>query len=113
MSGGVFDGIWRFGRELEVFSPDSLSGRRFLGFLEPLSLTDGESFDRGKPYLIPKERFRLIAPTEEDFFAGTAKRLDCGGECFEVVSIKEIYLGEAVTHREVLLLRTGEVSDGV
>ena len=113
MSCGVFGGIWRFGRELEVFPPESSSGRRFLGFLEPLSLTDGESFDRGKPYLVPRERFRLIAPPEEDFFGGKARRVDCGGECFELVSIKEIYLGEAITHREALLLRTGEVSDGI
>lgn len=110
MKGEVFDGIWEFARSLTVFSPDGVESRLFLGFLEPLSLTDHVSSERKKPFILPKERFRLISQPAEDFYGGKAMLVACGGEIFEILSVKPVYLGEEVTHRECVLLRTGEVA---
>lgn len=111
MSGGAFDGIWEFARSLTVFSPDGLVSRQFLGFLEPLSFTAYESVAHKKPFLLPKEKFRLIAQPEEDFFGGGAERIACGGDAFEILSVKPVYIGEVITHRECVLLKTGEVEN--
>lgn len=111
MSNNVFDGIWEFARRLTVFSPDGLESRQFLGFLEPMSLTVYDDESRKKPFILPKEKFRLIAQPEEDFFGGSADRIVCGGCNFEILSVKPVFIGEKITHRECVLLKRGEVTD--
>lgn len=108
MKNGMFDGIWEFARSLTVFSADSSESRDFLGFLEPLSLTEYVAFERAKPFILPKERFRLIAHPDEDFFEGAARLVSCGGEMFEILAVKSVFLGEEITHRECVLQHLGE-----
>ncbi len=110
---GRFDGIWKYARSLIISAPDGSQSRPFLGFLEPISLTDPVSSERRRPFILPKEKFRLISEPGEDFYGGGAVYVSCAGEMFEVLSVKPVYIGGEITHRESVLVRTGEAaSDG-
>ncbi|MDR0951450.1 MAG: hypothetical protein LBM18_00795 [Oscillospiraceae bacterium] len=113
MSAGLFGEVWRFAGALTVFSLDGSESREFRGFLEPLSLTQEPEFSRERPFALPRERFRLISEPGEDFYGGSAIKISRGGEIYELLTVKPIYFGETVTHRESVLLRTGEVTADV
>lgn len=111
MKRGAFEGIWKFGRTLTIFDPDSSDSRTFLGFLEPLSLTGYQRSIRKKAAVLFKEKFRLIAEPGEDFYSGRAVKIACGADEFEILTIKTLYMGEKTSHRECILLRIGEVAE--
>lgn len=108
--GKVFGDIWCFGQTLTVFSDDGTNSRKFLGFIEPLGLKDTVAAVRKKPGIVRKEKYRLIAEPEEDFFGGCASCVGIDGHRFEILGIKKIYYGDKVSHRECVLIKTGEVT---
>ena len=109
MTNGVFDGVWRYGRRLLALDESSAGGREFYGFLEPMSLSSEISETRNKAGLVPSEEFRLIADPAESFAYGTATTIVSGNIKFEVLSVREVYDGEKISHRECVLLKVGEV----
>lgn len=109
---GRFDALWRFGRTVTAFDETSPAGRTFRGFLEPMDRRSSTEKIRTKAGFAPKEKFRLFAEPKEAFSAGEETRLVCGGEEFRLLRAKAMYDGETVTHRECVLLKTGEVKTG-
>ena len=109
MTAGVFDGIWSYGQKLIIHDKGEASGRSFMGFIEPLNLTADVSEAGNRAGLIPNEEYRLIAEPSETFPYGTDSVIVCGNTRFEVRSVKEIYSGEKIYHRECVLLKVGEV----
>jgi hypothetical protein len=103
----LFSGVWRFARRLTVYSPSGEASRSFLGFLEPLSLTEDKQYLRKKPFIVPKERYRLISEPGEDFYEGKADTVSCEGEVFELLTIKPLWAAGRISHRECILVRTG------
>lgn len=79
-----------------------------MGFIEPLNLTSGAPEVRNRAGLIPNEEYRLIAPPSETFPYGTESVIIFGNATFEMLSVKEIYSGEKVSHRECVLIKVGE-----
>ena len=110
MTKGAFEGVWRHGRRLIAFDESTSVGREFYGFIEPLSFGTEVSEVRDRAGIVPAEKYRLIAEPSEEFSCGTATRLVCGNMSFELVSVKEVFDGEKITHRECVLLKTGEVA---
>jgi hypothetical protein len=92
---------------------DGSECREFRGFLEPLSLTQEPEFSRERPFTLPRERFRLISEPDEDFYGGSALKISRDGEVYELLAVKPMYFGGTLTHRESVLLRTGEVTTDV
>ena len=109
MTDGFFDEAFRSGKILSVFDHITGQSRPFLGFLEPLSLTQTASSVRKKTGVIPTERFRLMAEAKEDFGGGDDKEIVCGSDEFELLSVKEFHYAGRLTHRECILLRKGRV----
>ncbi len=112
MSYGVFDGLWRFGQRMRAFDANSSGGRNFYGFIEPMSLSLVDSETRGRTGVSPQEQFWLIAEPSETFSGGTSTTIVCGSERFELLSVKEVFAGQRVSHRECVLLKVGEVDSG-
>lgn len=108
---GRFDCLWRFGRILTLFDTRSPSGRTFRGFLEPMDRRTSTERIRTKAGLATKEKYRLFAEPRETFPEGEGSRLQCGGEFFRLLRAKAMYDGETLTHRECVLLKTGEVTE--
>lgn len=106
---GRFDGLWRFGRTLTIFDSQSAEGRSFRGFLEPMDRRTSTERTRTKAGFAHKEKFRLLAEPKEQFPDGEGTKLVCGDEVFSLLRAKAMYDGEKVTHRECVLLKTGEV----
>lgn len=104
MIGSAVGKIWRFGRLMTAKDPNG-EERGFQGFLEHLTLSDGAAVERGRAGILQKERFRLIAEPEERFACGTATRVLCGGAEYRVLSIREVYVGGELSHRECILKR--------
>ena len=109
MTAGVFDEVWSYGQKLYAYDKGVTSGRSFSGFLEPLNLVTDVSETKTRVGLVPNEEYRLIAEPSEIFPYGTETVIACGSTKYEVISVKEIYCGEKVSHRECLLLKVGEV----
>lgn len=109
MSKGLSD-IWCFGQTLTVFSKDGTESHEFLGFIEPLSFTDTVTAVRKKPGILMKEKYRLIAEPNEDFYGGCASCVEYGGCRFEIISVKKIYFRDEICHSECVLIKTGEVT---
>ena len=109
---GRFDGLWRFGRSVTAFDAVSPTGRTFHGFLEPMDRRSSTEKIRTKAGFAPKEKYRLFAEPGEMFPDGEATKLVCGGEVFKLLRARAMYDGETVTHRECVLLKTGEVTTG-
>ncbi len=109
MKSGVFDGVWFHGQKLYAYDEGVTSGRSFLGFIEPSNLVADVAETRTRAGFVPNEEHRLIAAPWETFPYGTETVIVCGTAKFEVVSVKEIYNGEKVSHRECMLLKVGEV----
>ena len=109
---GRFDALWRFGRTVTAFDAASPAGRTFRGFLEPMDRRSSTEKIRTKEGFAPKEKFHLFAEPGETFPAGEGTKLVCGGEIFQLLRAKAMYDGETVTHRECVLLKTGEVKTG-
>ncbi|PKM72484.1 MAG: hypothetical protein CVU91_08825 [Firmicutes bacterium HGW-Firmicutes-16] len=109
MTSGVFDGIWSHGQKLFAYDEGVTSGRSFLGFIEPSNLVADVVEARTRVGFVPNEEHRLIATPSETFPYGTETMIVCGTAKFEVLSVKEIYSGEKVSHRECMLLKAGEV----
>lgn len=109
---GRLDALWRFGRTVTAFDAASPAGRTFRGFLEPMDRRSSTEKIRTKAGFAPKEKFRLFAEPGETFPAGEGTKLVCGGEIFQLLRAKAMYDGETVTHRECVLLKTGEVKTG-
>lgn len=105
----VFDGLWAFGQELKLVDARSAEGRWFRGFLEALG---AEDFDLRSPVgLVSKERFRLIAEPGEKFPCGRETVIFFRGMRYGILGIREIYAGEGISHRELVLSRQGEVDN--
>ena len=95
--------LWRYGRIMTA--ADESGERDFLGFLEPLS---GEAqVLRTKAGAVSRERFRLIAEPGEGFSAGLSTRVLCAGTEYRLLSIRDIYAGEVLSHRECVLRKAG------
>ncbi|MGI5979346.1 MAG: hypothetical protein ACOX66_07605 [Oscillospiraceae bacterium] len=109
---GRFDALWRFGRTLTTIDEVSPAGRTFRGFLEPMDRRASTEKIRTKVGFVPKEKFRLFAEPGETFPAGEGTKLVCGREVFRLLRAKAMYDGETLTHRECVLLKTGEVETG-
>lgn len=109
MTAGVFDGVWNYGQKLCAFDEGVTSGRSFLGFLEPLKLAADSSETRSGAGLVPNEEYRLIAAPSETFPYGTETVIVYGNAKFEVLSVKEIFNGGKISHRECVLLKVGGV----
>lgn len=105
----VFSGVWGYGQRLTVFDEASPEGRSFRGFLAPLGAGMGDFDYRSLIGEVSKERFLLIAEPEETFPHGCEGRIEFGGQRYAILGIREIYAGEAPSHREALLYRQGEV----
>jgi len=110
MTAGVFDGVWPYGQTLRAFDADSVNGREFTGFLEPLSLTDCDAEERTEAGIVCKEKYRLIASPSETFPYGPATLIVCGSIKYELLSIKEVQAGEKISHRECVLLKVGKAA---
>lgn len=111
MTGGISEGIWDFAQELTVCDPHGEADRVFRGFIEPLSMK--ACSEKGRlPGLKPRERMRLIAHPGEDFFGGEARRVLWDGRCFELMAVKQVYIGGTLCHRECVLLELREAFDG-
>ena len=109
MTARVFDEVWSYGQKFLAYDDGVTSGRSFLGFVEALNLAADSSETRVRAGLIKKEEYRLIAAPSETFPYKTETVIICGSSKFEVLSVKEIYNGEKVSHRECVLLKVGEV----
>ena len=109
MTKGVLDEIWSFGQKLFAFDASSVVGREFFGFLEPMSFGSAVSETRDRMGVVPTEEFRLIAAPTETFSCGSATQIICGNAKFELCSVKEVFDGEMISHRECVLLKVGEV----
>ena len=109
---GRFDALWRFGRSVTVFDTASPAGRTFRGFLEPMDRRSSTEKIRTKAGFAPKEKYRLFAEPEETFPDGEGTKLVCGDEVFKLLRARAMYDGGTVTHRECVLLKTGEVTTG-
>ena len=103
----ILDGLWQFGRMLFIRDEKSGEERAFRGFLEPLNLTAVEREKRSRAGVVQKEKFRLIAEPTESFFQGRDRLVRCGNSQFEIISIKELYCGDIISHRECILRRRG------
>ena len=110
MTAGVFDGVWPYGQTLRAFDADSVNGREFMGFIEPLSLADTVSEKRDRAGRVSEEKYRLIAAPAETFPYRSATLIVCGSAKYEILSIKEIHNGEKISHRECVLLKVGEAA---
>lgn len=106
---GRFDGLWRFGRTLTVFDADAPEGRTFRGFLEPMDRRTSTDRIRSKAGIIQREKYRLFAEPGEFFPGGEGSKITVGNEEFRLLRAKAMCDGETVTHRECVLLKTGEV----
>lgn len=102
--------LWRFGRIFSASDPQGGNKRSFKGFLEPLGTAETMSV-RTKAGLMSAERFRLIAEPGESFPEGVSARISCAGTNFRLLSIREIYAGGELSHRECVL-RKAEGSAG-
>lgn len=108
--GKEFGDIWYFAQTLTVFNTDGTKSHEFKGFIEPLGLTDTVTSIRKKPGIVKKEKYRLISEPEEDLYGCCASHVEFGGYRFEIISIKNIYYGDKVGHRECVLIKTGKVT---
>lgn len=109
MKKGIFDEVWRFGRKLLAFDAGSVAGREFYGFLEPMSFGFAVSETRDRMGVVPTEEYQLIAAPAETFPYGAATQIVCGNAKFELLAVKEVFVGEKISHRECVLLKVGEV----
>ena len=105
----VFSGVWGYGQRLTVFDEASPEGRSFCGFLSPLGAGTADFDYRSLIGEISKERFLLLAEPEEVFPHGCEARIVSRGQRYAILGIREIYVGEALSHREAVLYRQGEV----
>lgn len=105
----TFSGAWRYGQRLTVLDEASPEGRGFRGFLAPLGAGVGDFDYRSLIGEVSQERFLLIAEPEEAFPHGCEGRVVFKGQRYAILGIREIYAGEALSHREALLYRQGEV----
>ncbi len=112
MTAGVFDGVWPYGQKLYAYDGESTSGRVFSGFLEPVNLGSADLETRDRAGTVAEEMYRLIAAPKETFPYGTATVIVCGTVKYEVLSVKEVFDGAKVSHRECILLKAGEVKSG-
>lgn len=106
---GIFDGLWRYGKKLCVFDGSSAEGRQFYGFLEPMNLRSAEAEKRDKAGILPTEEYLLLAEPTKAFACASATTIIGGGMKFELLSVREVFDGEKVSHRECVLLKVGEV----
>lgn len=81
----------------------------FHGFLEPMDRRTSIARIRSKAGIVQTEKFRLFAEPGETFPAGEGTKIVAGNEEFRLLRVKAMYDGEKVTHRECVLLKTGEV----
>lgn len=95
--------IRRHGREL--VAADTSGERSFFGFLEPLGAQSAAGGERSRAGVVSHERFRLVAEPAEEFSQGLSTRVRCGETEYKVLSIREIYAGEELSHRECVLRR--------
>lgn len=110
MSGGFTGWAWEYAQSLTVIGPEKDESREFKGFIQPESVTARPSSGR-RPGLRHRERYRLLAHPEEDLFGGRAGTVRWGERLFELLAVKEIYIGDALSHRECVLLEMGEAED--
>ncbi len=106
---GVFDGLWGYGRKMSAYDGGLALGREFRGFLEPMNPLSGAEEARDKVGVLPTEKYLLLAEPAEAFACGSATSIICGGVRFELLSVREVFNGEKVSHRECVLLKVGEV----
>jgi len=59
--------------------------------------------------IVQKEKYRLFAEPGEVFPGGEGSKITAGNEEFRLLRAKALYDGETLTHRECVLLKTGEV----
>lgn len=104
----AFDGIWKYARTMKVMSPDSNERHDFKGFLENVNPDGIKKFYRTKTGKISAMKFRLISEPREDFFDGKASGILRGDRSYEILSIKDIYIGDEISHRECILRLSGE-----
>ena len=105
----IFDGLWRYGQKLFAYDCSSAEGRQFSGFLEPMNLRSAEAKKRDKAGILPTEEYLLLAEPTEAFDCGCKTTIVGGGLKFELLSVREVFDGEKVSHRECVLLKVGEV----
>lgn len=110
MSGGFTGWAWEYAQSLSVSGPEGGGSREFKGFIQPQSMSARPSSGR-RPGLRNRERYRLLAHPEEDFFRGRAAAVRWGERLFELLAVKEVYIGDALSHRECVLLEMGEAGD--
>ena len=108
----VFSGVWDYGQRLMVVDESSPKGREFRGFLTPLGGGTGDFDYKSMIGAVSKERFLLVAEPEETFPHDCEARVVFGGRQYTILGIREIYVGEALSHREALLYQQGEVIGG-
>ena len=107
--GGICEGIWGCAQTLTVFNGDGTLSRSFRGFIEALELSDSERELVKKPGLIAMEKYRLVSDPDEDFYEGKASQIEYAGYLFKILYQENIYVGDIISHKECVLLKTGEV----
>lgn len=111
MTAGVFDGIWRFGQTFLICDDSDGTAREVRGFIEPVSLSEDVETQRSRAGIVQTARLRLISEPKENFPAGLKTRITFKGGQFEPLCIKDIFCGGSLSHRESILIKTGEESD--
>lgn len=95
----IFSDVWQYGRGFET--PDS--GVGFRGFLESLDEDASAFSQKRKPGTVSTEEYRLIAEPVENFPTERHTSLLCGGEEFDLLTVRGVYLEGQVTHYECVV----------
>ena len=104
----IFSDIWQYGRGFQT--ADGVVG--FRGFLEPLGEDAGSFIARKKPGVVSTDEFRLIAEAVEGFPTGRHTAILCGGEEFDLLTARSVFLEDEITHYECVVRRKNGGDNG-